>query len=344
MIKKRLILICSIILLFTACFNEKLKLSDYKSEITKKIEIPEKCKILYKKKKARVAVMNFVDKSNTNNKFASSFVSSIENMLKKTGVVDVYERENYDKIDEELKLQDSGLLDSKSLVKFGKTKGIEYIIAGSINYIKYGHKNYSDNMKTLATASAIVAHGTKNKDVQKVALASVFASFGASFFNGTSVKSGLTIKLIDVATSKILFTKEVEGESKINSDKQATLEQVNAAVEEGIANSLEEAQNDFEKYFDSTGYISRIKSNGEEKIFKISLGLTEGINVGDKFLIYSLEEFTHPLSGETICEQIPTQIVIQVSDNIDNTGAWARVISGEENSVKLLHIIKRLRN
>ncbi len=337
------ICICLIILLFTACSNEKIKLNDYKSEITKKMEIPEKCKVLYKKKKARVAVMNFVDKSDTNNKFASSFVSSIENMLKRTGVVDVYERENYDKIDEELKFQDSGLLDPKSVVKFGKTKGIEYIITGSINYIKYGHKNYSDNMKTIATTSAIVAHGTKNENIQQMALVSALAGFGASFFNGTSVKSGLTIKIIDVASSKILFTKEVEGESKINSDKKASLEQVKGAVEEGIANSLEEAQSDFEKYFDTTGYISRIKSNGEEKIFKISLGLKEGVKVGDKFLIYSLEEFTHPLSGETICEQIPTQIVIQVSDNIENTGSWARVISGEEDSIKLLHIIKRLR-
>jgi len=61
---------------------------------------------------------NYNEKRTIDAKLSKAIVPTIENMILNFGGAKIYTRNDIDKIKDELKFQDSGLLDSKSIVKF----------------------------------------------------------------------------------------------------------------------------------------------------------------------------------------------------------------------------------
>lgn len=367
------ILAFSFILFISGCTTSKINLTDYNKNVTSKITLDETCRPLYNKEKSSVAVVNFTNNSNfgvanladkkesasayagitivgvgvgansskskvtrvVDPKLSNSFIPLIEKMLINTGGVNLFTRSDFNKIDAELKLQDSGLLDPQSVVEFGQTSGVKYLVTGSIDYVEHNHKDYSRHTTMLSKA-------TRHSDNDDLKLATAALDFAAGFFDGTKIKTAVTIKVLDVATGKIIFTKQVKNETKINSKKEPTYGQLVGAIKNNISETLPSLQKELSSQFIVSGYITKIKFNSDnEALIQINMGKGDSIKKGDKFVVKNLESSVDPLTNKSSCEKIPTNIKLEATEHVADKYTWLKVLEGESKTIKLLQLVER---
>jgi hypothetical protein len=370
-----LILLFFTTLFFSGCISNNTNLVDYTQNLTTKMKLDNVCKPLYSKEKATVAVVNFTnnsgfgiansdDKSENTSagigvsiigvgigaesssskstrmvdpKLAGAFIPQIEQMLMETGNVELFTRSDYDKVDAELKLQDSGLLEPNSAVEFGQNSGVKYLVTGSIDYVEHNHKDYSRHTQALSNA-------TKYSNDDKVKMTAAALNFVTAFFDGTIINTSVTIKILDVATGKVMFSKQIKNETKINSKKAPSYGQLVGAIKTNISNALPTIQEHFSTRFTTSGYITKIKhtkDDEEEIIVQINFGSNDNVKEDDRFIIKKLETTTDPLTNKISCEKIPTNIELQATKHIYPTYTWTKVSQGEAKDIKLLQLVER---
>jgi curli biogenesis system outer membrane secretion channel CsgG len=368
------ILILFVAIFTSGCISSSVNLLDYTQTISPKMELNNECKVYYNKEKPSVAVVNFTNNSNfgvadENNKnedasagvgvsiigvgigakssssktsrvvdpkLASSFIPQIEQMLLETGGVELFTRSDYDKVDSELKLQDSGLLDPQSVVEFGLTSGVKYLVTGSIDYVEHNHKEYSKYTGALVQAS-------RYSTDDNFKIATVALDLATGLFDGTLIKTAATVKILDVATGKIIFTKQIQNETKLNSKKAPTYSQLVGALKNNIAQALPSIQEHFTQQFVPDGYITKIKHSEDEEdmIVQINMGSDENIMAGDILKVNTIETTTDPLTNQVTCEKIPLGIELEATQHISPTHTWTKVIDGDVKNIKLLQLVEK---
>ena len=371
--KLNTIIILIVTILLAGCgSSSKLNLSTYTKNVNKKLNLDPFCKSIYTKEKPSIAVVNFTNNSNfgvanTNDKnsnasvgigvsiigvgagfkshksktvrvvdpkLASAFIPLIEKMVLNTGGVKLYTRTDMDKVDSELKLQDSGLLEPSSVVEFGLTSGVQYIITGSIDFVEHNFKNYSQYTKQVSNATRYT-----NNDNLKIAAAALH--FATSFFDGTKIKTAITVKMIDVSTGNIVFTEQIQSETKIKSKTKPTYGQLVGAVKSSIIKALPKLQNKLYDQFTSSAYVTKIKKHKDDIIVQINIGKNENIKQGTKFILQNVELSQDPLTNKKTCDKLNTNIILEASEHISSKTTWTKVIEGEAEQVKLLQLVKR---
>jgi len=267
-------------------------------------------------------------------KLSAAFIPLIEQMIMETGGIELYTRSDLDKVDAELKLQDSGLLDPNSVVEFGKTSGVKYIVTGSIDYVEHSFKDYSSNTEQLSKATA-------NSDNDNIKLLATGLNFVAGMFDGTTIKTALTVKILDVATGKVVFSKQIKNDTLLNSKKKPTYGQLVEAIKTNISEAIPTLQKQFASQFGTNGYISKIRKNGDDYIAQINMGTKDNIKKGDKFIVYSIETSIDPLTNKSSCDTIATDIELEATEHISQTQTWTKVIDGDGKNIRLLQLVRR---
>ncbi len=360
---------------FTGCvklFNDELTHSSYSNHITTKLKIPKVCKKEYEFTLPRVAVLDFVNNSTyknakINNKHSSAAIGVgvsvvgigagiknekystkrtieaklsesttplIESIILETGGAELYTRTKLDVINTELKLQDSGLLDPNSVVKFGQLSGVQYLITGSIDNVTAdyrGYMKYANNVRN-------VAQNTRNKEFQ---ITSSLLSLGALFFDGTDIHTQITIKIIDVSTGKIMFTKTLNEDIKVSNKKIPTYDHIISGIKNSIIKTMPRLQKEFKKYFLIQGYITKLRTKDDDIIAQINLGKKHKIQQNDTFNIFTLEENIDPLTGDKSCDKIQLEGTLTASKQISQTHTWLNVKDTNINALKILQIVQR---
>ena len=268
-------------------------------------------------------------------KLSQSVTPVMESILMSLGGADLYSREDLDKIENEQKLQDSGLLDPDTVVEIGKTAGVQYIITGSIDNVE---QNYRDNSK----AADGFANATKNNKNQTLRILGSLASVAASVTDGMIIKVKTTVKILDVETGKIVMSKTLNGSANIGKIPKPNYDQIIGGIKNAVNESLEKSREDFGRYFAIKGYITQIKHKGGDYIARISLGVKHSVSPKDTFNVYQLEEMNDPIAGTTTCDMTQLPIVLKVGDNqIQEKSSWTTVESGDANKLKKFQLIKK---
>ena len=368
-----LILIISFSL--TGCIkNKNINVYDYPIQVTDKIKIPTICNKEYKYTLPKVAVLDFTNnstygkakvddkhssgavgiglgitgfvagakenKSSTkrtiDDKLSDSITPLIESIVLNTGGAILYTRNELDKVNDELKLQDSGLIDSNSIVKFGKLSGVQYLITGTIDNATALHRGYTKYTNSLEN----VANNTQNKELK---LATGLLSLGVSLFDGTDIETDITIKIIDVSTSKIIFTKALKNKVKISARQRPTYDQIISGIKNSIKNVMPELENEFSKHFVLQSYITQIRKNNDlDTIIRIKLGTKQKIKKGDKFNIFMIEENIDPLTSTVTCDKIKLPIVLTATDEISEEESWTQLNNNDIKDIKILQLIRKV--
>ncbi len=265
-------------------------------------------------------------------KLSQSVVSLLENLLNQIGGLRLYSRSDFDKISNELKLQDSGLLDEGTLTKFGKLSGVDYLVTGSIDYVK---QDYTD----LGTLANGVRRTGYDSGQSNIALGGDILALGSYFTDGMSITPKITIKVLDVASGKILFIQSIENSVKIGHIKNPSYSQVIGAIKTAIDKSLPLFKSKLSKYFFVQGYVTTIKSNDDAIITRINLGTKDGLVKGQALNIYSFDYGTNPLTNKKYCNILKTDSKLIVTNQISEHFAWARVDG--DFKPKLLEIVRK---
>jgi len=363
-----------LILFITGCTdNKNLTISNYPTKITSKVVIPSACMDIYKYTSPKVAVLNIVNNStydeakvqsshssgaiglgvgitgfvagvkqsssstkrDIKSKLSQSIVPLIETIVLNTGGAQLYTRSELDRINEELKLQESGLLDPKSVVQFGNLSGVQYLITGTINNATADYRNYSTHTNVLKST-------VKNTKNTRLKLASSVLSLGVSFLDGTDIKTSITIKMLDVSSGKIIFTTTLHEKIKVSGQSKPTYDQIISGIKNSIENAMPQLENELSKYFKIQGYITKLRRDKENIIGQINIGSDKKIKQGDKFELYSLEESIDPLTNTKSCEKIKLSATANVSNQITNTHSWIMINNIDPNLVKILQLVQKV--
>ncbi|MEA2019255.1 MAG: CsgG/HfaB family protein [Campylobacterota bacterium] len=267
-------------------------------------------------------------------KLSSSVTGPLESLIVNSGGAKLFTRSDMAKIDAELQFQDSGLVDPDSAVEFGKTSGVRYIITGSID-------NVDQKYRSNEAAAGAVSNATAKSDNQSVRLLGSLMKLGASVTDGMVITTKLTVKMLDVQTGKIIFSKTLEENANIGKIPEPSYDQVVGGIKKAMMDALPTLNKDFANYFAVKGYITKIKANGDDRIAQLNIGRDLKVVENQLFKVYSFEESEDPMSGEKSCDVIETNTQLRASQQIQPKTTWATVEEGEASSLKLGQLVQK---
>jgi len=289
-----------------------------------------------------VGVSNTKRKSKTSNikrsvdaKLSKSITRPLETLVINSGGVRLFTRVAMDQIDAELKFQDSGLVDPDSVIEFGKTSGVRYIITGSIDNVEQKYTNNSSATNGLARV-------TNKSAKQSIKLVGALLNLGASVTDGMVITAKMTIQMLDVQTGKIIFSKQLEKSKYIGKVPHPTYDQVVGGIKAAMIESLPMLKEDISNHFIIKGYITQLKSKDDDIIVQVSIGKDLKVKENQLFKVFSFDELEDPMSGTISCDVIETMIKLRASQQIMKNRTWTNIEEGDGKTLKLGQLVQKL--
>lgn len=366
---------------FIGCGKNEIDVATYSNKINKRVEVPDICKSQYNSAMPKVAVVDFTnnstfgkaevsktdskkngsalvglglgptgfiaggatqsnmssnsEKRSIDSRLAESFTSPLETMILNSGGANLVSRSDMEKINAELKFQDSGLVDSASVARFGKLSGAKYIITGSIDNVD---QKYIDNSIAGNTIGAAALHS--DKDGAKII--GLLIQAGTSITDGTIISSKATIKIIDVETGKIEFSKSIEGATNIGKIKNPNFDQIVGGIKKTMIDALPSLASDFSTYFSVKGYITQLKSKDKDVIAQVSIGRDLKVNQNQIFQVLDFDSFFDPISQKESCDITITKIKLKATQQITPTTTWTTIDEGDGSTLKIGQLVQKL--
>jgi curli biogenesis system outer membrane secretion channel CsgG len=271
---------------------------------------------------------------NIDSKLSQSIVSPLETLIINSGGAKIFTRTDMDKIDTELKFQDSGLVDPASAVEFGKTSGVRYIITGSIDNIS---QDYTDNSSS-ANSTAHLANQGNNKNLKVL---TALMALGSSITDGMTIGVKFTVKILDVQTGKIVFSETLKGDTNIGKIVKPTYDQIVGAVKKVMINQLPTLKKELSTYFSVKGYITQLRKKDDEIIAQVNIGRDLKVVENQLFKVYSFEEIEDPMTGKKSCDVIEIQTKLKASQQITQKTTWVTIQDGKGSSLKLGQLVQK---
>jgi curli biogenesis system outer membrane secretion channel CsgG len=273
-------------------------------------------------------------KRSVNAKLSSSITGPLESLIVNSGGAKLFTRSDMDKIDAELKFQDSGLVDPDSAAEFGKISGVRYIITGSIDNV---NQKYRDNSAAAGTVGKV----TSRSDNKTVQLLGSLMKLGASVTDGMVITTKLTVKMLDVQTGKIIFSKTLEESGNIGKIPNPNYDQVVGGIKKAMMDALPKLNKDFADYFAVKGYITQIKAKGDKRIVQLNIGRDLKVIENQLFKVYSFDVMEDPMSGIQSCDVIETTTKLRASQQITPKTTWVSIEEGDAKSLQLGQLVQK---
>lgn len=280
-----------------------------------------------KSSKKTVSVKREVDA-----KLSQTLTPLLESKISQLSGTTLVARNDIEKINEELKLQDSGLLEPSSVVEFGKLLGARYIVTGSIDNVEINHRNHED-------AAVAVNNVTSRSNDSNTQIVGLIGRVLTSFTDGILIKTTITVKILEVQSGKIVYTQTLSDDVNIGKFSNPTYDVYIGGIKSAIISSLEQLHYDFSNQFILKGYITKIKSDGTNQLVQINLGKNHNIQPNQIFNVYTLEETIDPLLGTISCDKIQLPITLSVTSYISDTHSWLKA-EKEHIELKLLQLVE----
>jgi curli biogenesis system outer membrane secretion channel CsgG len=350
----------------------KIDPTSYTTKVKEKVQIPKVCKELYKNSIPKVGVVDFINNSTFDKatvdsissdkkvgiglsglflganskseklrvkrdidaKLSKSVTSLVESMILSTGGAELFTRTDMNKIDKELKLQNSGMLDDETLVEFGKTSGVKYLVTGTIDNVKQDYTDYS-------AAGDVAGEATKSSKNDTVKAVGALINLATKLTGGMNVSTDITLRVVNVETGKIEYSQKSSNSENIGKIEKPSYDAIIGAVKSNIAKSIEDLQPELLKYFGQKGYITQIRKKGSKTIVQINLGSKDKIKENQLFDVYTLEENTDPLTDKVSCDLIKTSTTLKATNQVNQDRSWATVEDNKPNNLMLLQLVQK---
>lgn len=266
-------------------------------------------------------------------KLSTTLTPLLETKISALSGITLVTRSDIEKINEELKLQDSGLLDTSTSVKVGQLLGAKYIVTGSIDNVEI---NRRDNEGAFMAVNNV----TSRTDYWEVQAAGLFGRLLTSFTDGLLIKTTVTVKVLDVQTGQILHAQTIQDDVHIGKFTNPTYDVYIGGIKAAIIDSLEDFDYTFKNQFSLTGYITKVRANNDDMIAQINLGTEHKVHEGDIFKVYKFEENIDPLTQQKSCDKIELPIVLKATSAINSFTSWVQPTT-QESPLQVLQYVER---
>jgi len=254
-----------------------------------------------------------------NARLSESIEDGVTDEIVNMGGAKVYTRKEMGKIFSEQQFQQSGMVDDATLVSLGRLRGVKYIITGSVNNVDLKWVSHESARKGLTRGGS----GSFALDLIGVAVAA-----GLETQEGWNIGTELTLRVLDVESGEVLFSKRMTGKHIIGKTPYPNYDALIGGIKKAAGNSLQQARPELSKYFPIKGYITMLKQSpdGKQKAARVSMGEKQGIKAGNVLYVYNFEEVEDPMSGKKECDvqRLPVTLVVS-SDQLQPNASWAMV-------------------
>lgn len=253
-------------------------------------------------------------------RLAESVEDGVTDEIVRIGGAKVFTRTELKKVMEEHKFQSSGLVDENTLVNLGKLAGVKYIVTGSINNV---------NLKWV-TKQAFKEGAQKHLGfVGSVLAASAEAS------EGWNIETEIAIRIIDVETGEIVFSKISKDVEVIGKIPYPNYDAVIGGIKKAGSKAIANMRSELSKWFTIKGYIlqTKVTPDRKGKIALINAGRKQGIREDTILYVYTFQEIEDPLTGKKTCDKVKLPVILRPTNQIQDDKAWF-VVDGDEISIK----------
>jgi len=272
-----------------------------------------------------------------NAKLSESVEEGVTNEIVNLGGATVYTRKDLDKIMAEQKFQQSGLVDDKTLVQLGKLAGVKYIITGSVNNVDLSYKTFESARKGLEKGGS----GSYLGD-----LLGTVAAAGLEAQEGWNISTDIAIRIIDVESGAIIFSKVVTGKHIIGKTPYPSFDALVGGMKRAAAKGLLDIRPQLSKWFSVKGYVmqTRTSPDGKMRSALINIGEKQGLKPGSILYAYTFQEVTDPFDEKKVsCDIIKLPVELRVTEQIQADKAWVLIEGKPEQitRVKVGQLVER---
>ncbi len=258
-----------------------------------------------------------------NAKLSESVEDGVMNELVLMGGSKVFTRTEMKKILNEQQFQQSGLVDDSQLVRLGKLAGIKYMVTGSVNNINLAWRDY----------------GSENVSKQGGWGAALLGAVAATQ-EGWNINTDIALRILDVETGEILFSKIVTGREVIGKVPYPNYDALIGGMKKAAAKGLEDCRPELSRWFTLKGYIFQTRStpDGTERSALINIGEKQGLKGGQKLMVYTFQEIVDPFDeSKKSCDIQKLPVDLEVTDQLQVDKAWV-LIRGDKNAIKRVKV------
>ncbi len=259
-----------------------------------------------------------------NAKLAESVEDGVTDEIVRMGGAKVYTRTEMKKIMEEQKFQMSGLVDESTLVNIGKLAGVKYIITGSVNNV---------NLKWVSLQE--LKGGLK----QHLGVVGSVLAIGAEAQEGWNIDTDIALRIIDVETGEIVFSKIVKGKEIIGKVPYPSYDALIGGMKKAASKAIVDARPELSRWFTIRGYIlqTRTSQDGKSRAALVNVGRKQGITEDMKLIVYTFQEIEDPLTGKRSCDMVKLPVTLIPTDQIQDDKGWF-VIDGDQKNIERVRV------
>ncbi len=265
-----------------------------------------------------------------NAKLSESVEDGVTDELVNMGGATVYTRKEMEKIMTEHKFQRSGLTDENTLARLGKLAGVKFVFTGSVNNVDLSYKTYESARKGL---------DNKGQSAFGNFLGSVMAA-GLEAQEGWNISTDVALRILDVETGEVLFSKVVTGKQIIGKIPYPNYDAMIGGMKKAAAKALEDARPQLSKWFTVKGYVvqTRTSPDGKERSALINIGEKQGLKLGSELIVYTFQAITDPFDERKVsCDQPKLPVTLAVTDQLQADKAWV-MIQGAPEAIKRVKV------
>lgn len=270
------------------------------------VDITEKVESKYTGPKRRIGVVSFENKAPyAQARIGNTATDIMLTELVKSGKFIVVERDKLDKLMEEQKLGQSGVIDSNTAAKVGKILGLNAIVTGSISQfgVKSEGKDFIVSQSKQQIVECTVDVRVVDADTGQVLLAD----------SGKGVVRKASGKFLGMGNQS-KYDETLEGEA------------LRAAIVKFVDSIISQVN--------KKPWSCRVALVKEGKVY-LNAGLESGIQVGQKLKAFSQgAEILDPTTGLVLGQEEEELGTLKVSSFFGDNGAIANVVSGSTPKAK----------
>ena len=262
----------------------------------------------------------------------SAIADNIENILGSARIAQIVDRKGVEKLQKEVALAEMN--------KTGSYKGpqvADYAISGTISNATFNGE-YSPSS---------VGYNPANGQITSVPAQSTFTSTATGNIKIYELPSLKVIQTIPFSAKRKISENaqdqgglNIAGIIKVGAKEVKVRDRDDGMVRRAGAEAVDDIKVDIKNALARRGYILEKRVLKDKSIFKINLGLSDGIKQGDKFEVQGKYEVQNQITEES---EVETRVIVtgEVTDRVDPETAWVVIDDKDQvNQVRLGDVVK----
>ena len=146
------------------------------------------------------------------------------------------------------------------------------------------------------------------------------AHYEPPYYVYTARVDGL-LNIYEIPSMRVIKSMKMYGKDSYSEESQYKKRYDPELIQKAGRSAIRMVRRHFKNFFAPKGYILYKRTDGDEQIFKVSLGIAEGLHHGNDVKVYRKQNETNPISKENFIQEI---VIAKgsVSEIIQSHNAW----------------------